>query len=231
MTIADHINIVRQEIRDVCAKHHINHNNIKLLAVSKTHSARSIRSAFEQGIRSFGESYLQESLTKIDALKDIDIDWHFIGPIQSNKTKPIAEHFDWVQSIDRVKLLTRFSQQRSADLPPLNVCIQLNFFNESQKKGATKEQSLELLEIAEKLPNIRLRGLMAIPPRVTQYQKQLEQFNEIASFFHKIKDRFVQMDTLSIGMSGDLEAAIVAGSNMLRIGTAIFGTRQNIQKA
>jgi len=227
MTIADRINNIRQEITNVCAKHHINSNKIRLLAVSKTHSHNTIELAYQQGLTEFGESYLQESLEKVKLLKHLPIKWHFIGPIQSNKTKQIAENFDWAQSIDREKLLLRLSQQRPLQLNPLNICIQVNYFDEPQKKGAKPSEVSNLLEIASKLPNIKLRGLMAIPPKTANYQQQLNQFRKIADFYHECKNQYTQMDTLSIGMSNDLEAALVSGSTMIRVGTAIFGVRQS----
>ena len=223
--IDTNISKVRQDIRDICEKYHININGLKLLAVSKTHPASAIQAAFEQGITEFGESYLQEAVDKIQALDQLPITWHFIGPIQSNKTQQIATHFDWVQSVDREKILHRLSQQRPADQPPINLCIQLNYFNEPQKKGASKRDIPQLLEIASQLPNINLRGMMVIPPKTDDFESQLSQFRQIAAFFKQCQLDFPQMDTLSMGMSSDLEAAIAAGSNMVRIGTALFGAR------
>jgi len=226
MTIADRVENIRQEIGDVCAKHHINNNKITLLAVSKTHAADAIQAAYDTGIRQFGESYLQEALDKISALNHLPITWHFIGPIQSNKTKPIAEHFDWVQSVDRKKLLLRLSEQRPHHLKPINVCIQINYFNEEQKKGVQLNELPELLDLANNLPNIKLRGLMAIPPKTSSFGQQLAQYQQIVSCFNRAQQDYSQMDTLSIGMSNDLDAAIMAGSTMVRIGTALFGKRK-----
>jgi len=230
MTITDRINPrinkVRQNIQAICDKYHININSLKLLAVSKTHPVSAIQAAFEQGITEFGESYLQEAVEKIQALKHLPICWHFIGPIQSNKTQLIAAHFDWVQSVDREKLLTRLNQQRPVGLKPIKVCIQINFFNEPQKKGVNKDDIARLLELAEQLPNINLRGMMAIPPKTDNFETQLLQFKQIATIFERYQQDFPTMDTLSMGMSNDLAAAIAAGSNMVRIGTALFGKRE-----
>ena len=225
MSIADRIQIVRQDINRICSNYDININDLKLLAVSKTHPASAIQAAFEAGITEFGESYLQEAVEKISRLQQLPITWHFIGPIQSNKTKQIATHFDWVQSVDRSKILTRLSEQRPAELTALNVCIQVNYFEEPQKKGVTPSELAPLLELAERLPNINLRGLMAIPPKKDDFKEQLEQFRHITSFYKNCESSYPKMDTLSIGMSADMEAAILAGSNMVRVGTAIFGAR------
>ena len=225
MTIADRIKKVRKDIRDTCGKYHIDFNGLKLLAVSKTHPVTAIQAAFEEGITEFAESYLQEALEKIQALKGHPISWHFIGPLQSNKTSVVATYFDWVQSIDKSKLLTRLNQQRPSQSAPLNVCIQLNYFGEPQKRGATQDNIRELLELAQQLPNIKLRGLMAIPPKIGNFAKQLDQYTKISAFYQTLTADFPSMDTLSIGMSNDYEAAISAGSNMVRIGTALFGPR------
>ena len=227
MNLAHRIQNVKQDIEHICLKYHININELTLLAVSKTHPATAIQAAYEAGITEFGESYLQEAVDKIRSINNPDIVWHFIGPIQSNKTAPIARHFDWVQSVDREKLLRRLSQQRPTELRPLNVCIQLNYFDEAQKKGVKPEQLTELLELADQLPNIQLRGIMAIPPKTEGLEAQMKQYQQIANCFNKAKRQFPQMDTLSIGMSNDIEAAIAEGSTMVRVGTALFGKRVN----
>ncbi|TQV85337.1 YggS family pyridoxal phosphate-dependent enzyme [Aliikangiella coralliicola] len=227
MNIADQIREVRLNINQYCAQAGRSPSRVKLLAVSKTHPAIAIQDAYESGITEFGESYLQESLVKIEECKHIPIIWHFIGPIQSNKTRPIAENFDWVQSVDREKIITRLDQQRPPQLGPLKVCIQANLFNEPQKKGVSQEQLTQLLAIAAALPNIQLRGLMVIPPKRDTYQEQLAQFNQVSEIFNELRKEFTNMDTLSMGMSGDMEAAIASGSNMVRVGTGIFGPRRN----
>ena len=228
-TITDRINNVRQLIADTCTKNHVPLSKLTLLAVSKTHPTSAIQAAYDTGLTEFGESYLQEALNKITQLNHLDITWHFIGPIQSNKTRLISENFQWVQSVDRAKILTRLNEQRPNELPPLNVCIQINYFNEAQKKGALKNEILPLLELAEELPNIVLRGIMAIPPKVSSFEEQLSQYQQIESCFKQYQKSFKQMDTLSIGMSNDLEAAIASGTTMIRIGTALFGTRRKIE--
>jgi len=203
----------------------LNHS-VKLLAVSKTHPISAIQEAFDAGITEFAESYLQEAEIKIQQASHLDIIWHFIGPIQSNKTRLIANLFDWVQSIDRVRVLQRINDQRPSNLLPINVCIQVNYFNEENKKGASLQEVPVLLELASNLPNIKLRGLMFIPLKQESYESQLTQLLELNTYYKKIKTQFPQLDTLSMGMSNDLEAAIEAGSTMVRIGTDIFGARK-----
>lgn len=226
MTIAEQIKQVRLNIDTLLKEaHNPVQQSIRLLAVSKTHSAKAIQAAYAAGITEFGENYLQESLEKINACQKLPITWHFIGPIQSNKTRAIAESFDWVQSIDRVKTLNRLNAQRPESLAPLQICIQVNFFNESQKRGVTLDELSPLLLLAQGLPNVNLRGLMVIPPKQTEMKAQLKQFNQISEIFNQLKQTFISMDTLSMGMSNDIRAAIMAGSNMVRVGTAIFGPR------
>lgn len=203
----------------------INSSPVRLIAVSKTRSANAVREVFEAGQKDFGENYLQEALEKIQALKSLDIAWHFIGPIQSNKTRPIAEHFQWVQSVDRLKIAERLSAQRPSHLPPLNTCIQINLDNEESKSGTTLSGAMALASSIQELENVRLRGLMFIPTPRQDYSQQLASCQRANAIFQQLKEEFPAMDTLSLGMSGDLEAAIQAGSNMVRIGTDIFGTR------
>jgi len=199
---------------------------VKLLAVSKTHPISAIQEGFDAGITEFAESYLQEAEIKIQQAHHLNIIWHFIGPIQSNKTRLIATLFHWIQSIDRTKILQRINDQRPANLSPINICIQVNYFNEENKKGANLQEVPELLELASKLPNIKLRGLMFIPPKQQSHSAQLNQLVEIKTYYDKIRTQYPQLDTLSMGMSNDLEAAIEAGSSMVRIGTDIFGKRR-----
>ncbi len=200
--------------------------SVKLLAVSKTHPATAIQEGFDAGITEFAESYLQEAEIKIKQSSHLNIVWHFIGPIQSNKTRLIASLFDWVQSVDRVKILQRLNDQRPAKKPPINICIQVNYFNEKNKQGANIQEVPELLELASKSPNINLRGLMFIPLKQKKYESQLEQLLEIKAYYEKVRTQYTRLDTLSMGMSNDLEAAITAGSSMVRIGTDIFGKRR-----
>ena len=225
MNIADQIQHVRLNIDQACVESGREALQVRLLGVSKTHPASVIQDACRSGITEFGESYLQEALSKIEQCRDLPISWHFIGPIQSNKTRPIAENFDWVQSVDRVKILSRLNDQRPTGLAPLQVCIQANLFGEAQKKGVGLVELPDLLAIADKLPNIDLRGIMVIPPKQASHEAQLIQFKEVANIYAKFKQDFPSMDTLSMGMSNDLRAAIYSGSNMIRIGTGIFGPR------
>ncbi len=223
--LADRIRQIRLKIDGFLQETPLPEQQVRLLAVSKTHPASAVQSAFENGVTEFGESYLQESLDKIKACKSLSICWHFIGPVQSNKTRAIAENFDWVQSVDRSKILKRLNEQRPTSMGPIQVCIQANLFDEPQKKGATRAELPELLAIAEQLPNISLRGLMVIPPRQSEMKEQLRQFNQVSQLYNQLKQQFGSMDTLSMGMSNDIHAAIQAGSNMVRVGTAIFGAR------
>lgn len=225
MTIADQIQQVRVNIAEFCDQFDRKPQDVKLLAVSKTHPSQFIREAYASGITQFGESYAQEAVEKVAQCQDLAITWHFIGPIQSNKTKLIAENFDWVQSVERLKILERLNAQRPKNLAPINICIQVNMFNEAQKQGVTLELLPELLKKCEQSNNLRLRGLMVIPPKQASFTEQKQQFDKICGIFDQLKQEFPQMDTLSMGMSNDLQAAIASGSNMVRIGTAIFGQR------
>ena len=225
MNIADQIQQVRLNINQYCAESGRESDQVRLLAVSKTHPTRAIQDAYASGITEFGESYVQEAVTKIQYCAQLPITWHFIGPLQSNKTRLVAENFDWVQSVDRLKILNRLNEQRPSTKAPINVCIQANLFDEPQKKGATQPELIELLAISQKLPHINLRGLMVIPPPQTDESLQMTQFKQVSQIYHDLKLKFPQMDTLSMGMSGDIKAAIFNGSNMVRVGTGIFGER------
>jgi PLP dependent protein len=243
MNIADQIHSVRQNIERYYLQYQqsVDQNPAfkksalnstaqpRLLAVSKTHPADLIQQAAENGITDFGESYLQEACDKITQLKSLNLCWHFIGPIQSNKTRLIAEHFDWVQSVDRLKILQRLSQQRPQSLAPLQICLQANLFAEPQKKGADREGLAALIKAAFELPNICLRGIMVIPPKQSDYALQLEQFQQVSQIYQHLNQTLAdnQMDTLSMGMSSDMQAAIMSGSNMVRVGTALFGQRED----
>jgi len=199
-----------------------NPQTVHLVAVSKTQPATAIRQAYHAGQRLFGENYLQEALDKQQALVDLqDIEWHFIGPMQSNKTRPIAEHFSWVHSVDRFKIAQRLSQQRPQDLPPLNICIQLNIDDEDTKSGIGLKELTSLVNGIHSLPGLRLRGLMAIPAASNNPEQQKAAFRQLA----EAKAQFPFMDTLSMGMSGDLEVAITEGATLVRVGTDIFGPR------
>jgi pyridoxal phosphate enzyme (YggS family) len=235
MTIADQIQQVRLNMQKVEAELATQPTNsqgkLRLLAVSKTHPASRIQEAYESGITEFGESYLQEALNKIESCQNLTITWHFIGALQSNKTRLVAENFDWVQSVCKEKQLVRLNDQRPKNLKPLQVCIQVNLFNESQKNGATKDEVSNLFNLSSNLKQIKLRGIMAIPPKQTDFHKQLEQFNQITQLFRSLQTEYPSIDTLSIGMSGDMRAAILAGSNMIRVGTAIFGPRGKVNES
>lgn len=202
---------------------------VQLLAVSKTKPAAMLREAHAAGQRAFGENYLQEALEKQQQLADLDLQWHFIGPIQSNKTRAIAENFDWVHSVDREKIGQRLSQQRPCGLPPLNICVQVNLDEEQSKSGVTLDEVADVLESLAKLPNICVRGLMAIPARRSDEDAQRAAFARLTEKCTELQDRYPQLDTLSMGMSGDLEAAIAAGATIVRIGTDIFGSREKPQ--
>lgn len=199
--------------------------DIILVAVSKTVAAPFLRAAYAQGQRDFGESYLQEALAKIEALADLPLIWHYIGPVQSNKTRAIAEHFDWVHTVDRLKIAERLSDQRPALREPLNVCIQVNLSGEASKSGVTLQEAPELAHAVAKLPHLRLRGLMTLPEATTDKALTRHRFETLAALKDTLAQQGLALDTLSMGMSGDLEEAIAAGSTMLRIGTAIFGSR------
>lgn len=224
--IAANIAKVREQVRVAAEKYQRDADSIRLMAVSKTRAAEAVRAAAATGLRDFGENYLQEALDKIAALADLDLVWHFIGPIQSNKTRAIAASFAWVHSVDREKILRRLSAQRDSNLPPLNICLQVNISGEESKSGVTPAQLPELAALADSLPGLRLRGLMAIPAPSEDFDEQLAACRALAELFTRTRESHPNLDTLSIGMSADMEAAIAAGSTLLRIGTAIFGPRQ-----
>ncbi len=199
-----------------------------LLAVSKTKPAAMIRQAWEHGQRAFGENYLQEALEKQTELADLtDIEWHFIGPLQSNKTRAVAEHFDWMHSVDRLKIAARLSEQRPDHLAPLNLCLQVNISREDSKSGVMPEEAEALAMEIAKLPNVRLRGLMAIPAPAATREAQREPLAALRELLAALQQALPQapLDTLSMGMSDDLEAAVLEGATLVRLGTAIFGAR------
>lgn len=225
--IADNLLAVHARIADAARAANRSPGAVRLLAVSKTFPAEDVRAAFEAGQRAFGENYVQESLAKIDALADLraQLEWHFIGPLQSNKTRPVAEHFDWVHSVDRLKIAQRLSEQRPDPLPPLNVCLQVNVSGEASKSGVAPEDAPELAREIASLPNIRLRGLMSIPEPAADLQAQREPHRILRQLLETLGAQGFALDTLSMGMSGDLEAAVLEGATIVRIGTAIFGKR------
>ena len=224
-TITKNINSIRQQITEAEKKYARQPGSVQLLAVSKTRPASDIRAACDSGLREFGESYLQEALAKIEELGDLDLTWHFIGPIQSNKTRPISEHFHWVHSIDRAKVARRLSEQRPPELPPLQVCIQVNISAEPSKSGVSPEELPALAELICSLPGLKLRGLMAIPAASDDEAQQRQAFARLRELKSALQNLAPEMDTLSMGMSADLESAIMHGSTMVRIGTDLLGPR------
>ena len=200
-------------------------SEVRLLAVSKTWPAESLREAAEAGQRAFGESYAQEAIDKVDALAGLGLEWHFIGPLQSNKTRPVANAFAWVHSVDRLKIAQRLSEQRDVHLPPLQVCIQVNVSGEASKSGVTPDALPELARAVAALPRLRLRGLMTIPEPSPDVAMQRARFASLRHMRDALNSAGMGLDTLSMGMSDDLEAAIAEGSTMVRVGTAIFGSR------
>ncbi|MCU9948116.1 MULTISPECIES: YggS family pyridoxal phosphate-dependent enzyme [unclassified Pseudomonas] len=227
-TIAENIAKVRARIREAAQASERDFSAIGLLAVSKTKPAAAIREAHACGVVDFGENYLQEALAKQQELADLPLTWHFIGPIQSNKTKPIAEHFHWVHSVDRLKIAERLSAQRPAGLAPLNVCLQVNVSGEASKSGCAPEDLSALAAAVAALPNLHLRGLMAIPEPTEDRAEQHAAFARLQQLSHSLN---LPLDTLSMGMSHDLEAAIAEGATWVRIGTALFGARDYGQPA
>jgi PLP dependent protein len=217
--------IVRQRIEKACIAAQRRADEVSLLAVSKRQSAENIIIFNELGVSSFGENQLQEALLKQKELENLNLQWHFIGAIQSNKTREIARHFQWVQSVDRAKILRRLALQRPASSGPLNICLQVNIDLEPQKAGATAEEVLQLAVLAEGLGNIKLRGLMAIPRLTDNLQQQHDSFRRVHRLFAELKKSGHDIDTLSMGMSADLEIAIAEGSTMVRIGTDLMGKR------
>lgn len=226
-SIRQNLKQVTSQIDSAAQKCGRNASSVQLLAVSKTKPFQAIAEAVDAGQIRFGENYVQEGVEKITYFRDIHphLEWHFIGPIQSNKTRLIAEHFDWVHSIDRSKVAHRLSEQRPADLPPLQVLIQVNTSGEASKSGIGFDDVKALAEEIDALPNLTLRGLMCIPQPEDDHQKQLDAFAPLAALFEAMKASRPDFDTLSMGMSGDMDAAIASGSTMVRIGTAIFGAR------
>ncbi len=198
---------------------------VALLAVSKTWPAQAIREAHAAGQKAFGESYVQEALGKMQELSGLDLEWHFIGPVQGNKAKAIAEHFDWVHSIDREKIALKLSEARPGNLPPLQVCIQVNISGEASKSGVPPDEVPHLAQFVSGLPKLRLRGLMAIPEPTRDERLRRARFAELRQLKGRLCESGFDLDTLSMGMSEDLESAILEGATMVRVGSAIFGTR------
>jgi pyridoxal phosphate enzyme (YggS family) len=224
--ITNNLQSVRKRIAVAASSCGREPGELTLVAVSKTHSAQEVREAWAAGQRDFGENYLQEALPKLAELADLELTWHYIGRIQSNKTRSIAEQFQWVHTVDRLKTAQRLSQQRPADLPPLNLCIQVNVGDPEHKAGVEPDQVMKLAEQIDSLPRLRLRGLMCMPPESDNAETQRGYFRILGQLRTQLQRQALKIDTLSMGMSGDLEAAVAEGATMLRVGTAIFGRRQ-----
>jgi len=230
-TIGNKLQLVHARIAQACDKSHRNPADVRLLAVSKTFGADAVREAAAQGQRAFGENYIQEAVAKMEALTDLGLEWHCIGPVQSNKSRLVAQHFDWVHTVDRLKLAQRLSEQRAEGIAPLNVCLQVNIDGGATKSGITPEAALELARAVTRLPRLRLRGLMTIPEPAEGFEAQCAVHTSAKALFDAVRagldegDR-EDFDTLSMGMTADLEAAIHCGSTLVRVGTAIFGGRE-----
>lgn len=222
--IDNNLQAVRQRISGAAAAAGRAARDVTLLAVSKTHPAALVEQALQAGQRAFGENYVQEALEKMEALAGKSVEWHLVGPLQSNKTRLVAERFDWVHSIDSEKVARRLSEQRPAGLPPLNVLIQVNVSGEASKGGIAADEVFSLAESIHELPRLKLRGLMAVP----EPGAGVARYRELKSLYEKLKGEFA-FDTLSVGMSDDMEIAIAEGSTMVRVGTAIFGQRQKFR--
>ncbi|AAP95277.1 hypothetical protein RZ60_01610 [[Haemophilus] ducreyi] len=233
MSVSENLSTVRQQIQQICRQ--FERENVRLLAVSKTKSIEAIEAAIAAGQTAFGENYVQEAIEKISYFnqqnKSKRLEWHFIGPLQSNKTRLVAENFDWLQTLDRLKIAERLNLQRPADLAPLNVLIQINISDEASKAGITPQQMMNFAEAINALPHLCLRGLMAIPKPAVDIAQQKAVFQQMQQLFDCLKAEFAQVDTLSMGMSDDMLSAIECGSTMVRIGTAIFGVRDYSAKA
>ena len=228
-SISHNLQAVRERIDSAARAVLRDPQEVVLLAVSKTFGADAVLEAAQAGQRAFGENYLQEALDKIAAVRaarpDLLPEWHFIGPIQSNKTRPIAEHFDWVHSVDREKIAQRLSEQRPAHLPPLNICLQVNISAEASKSGVMPDEAIALARRIATLPRLRLRGLMAIPEPEENIELQRAPFRQLRQLWTAMREQGLVLDTLSMGMSSDMDAAIAEGATIVRVGTAIFGQR------
>jgi len=228
-TIAGNLQAVEATIQVACQAAGRPRSTVQLLAVSKTFPAEAVLEAVAAGQRAFGENYLQEGVDKIaavaKALPDTRLEWHFIGPIQSNKTRPIATHFDWVHTVERLKIAQRLSEQRPPELGPLNICLQVNISGEASKSGVTPDELPALAQAVAALPNLRLRGLMAIPEPQDDPEMQRVPFARLRALAQDIVKAGIHLDTLSMGMSSDMRAAVLEGATIVRVGSAIFGAR------
>jgi len=224
-TVAAGLQRVLQRIRDAELRYQRTPGSVQLLAVSKQQPASAVRAAYAQGQRWFGENYVQEALAKIAELADLDCEWHFIGPLQSNKSRHVAQYCTWLHTLDRLKLAQRLSEQRHGDQPVLNVCLQVNISAQSTKSGIDPEQAIDLAKSVHGLPNLRLRGLMALPAPAEGLQAQRKPFAALRELLSELQRAGLPCDTLSMGMTDDLEAAIAEGATIVRVGTAVFGAR------
>ena len=230
-TIRTNLQRVHERMAAACAAAQRDVKEVRLLAVSKTFGPEAVREAFSAGQVAFGENYIQEAVEKITALRQLPIEWHCIGPIQSNKTRLVAGHFDWVHTVDRLKIAQRLSEQRPADLAPLQVCIQVNVDGGPTKSGVVPSDALVLAQAVAALPRLRLRGIMCIPEPAPDFAAACALFKRASDLLEDLNAQGLALDTLSMGMSADLEAAIASGSTMVRVGSAIFGTRQPMPAA
>lgn len=229
MSISENLSRIQQQIEQISAEHQ--RENVRLLAVSKTKPVQAIEEAIRAGQCAFGENYVQEGVEKIAYFSgNKSLEWHFIGPLQSNKSRLVAEHFDWIQTMDRFKIAERLNEQRPEHLLPLNVLIQINISDESSKSGIQPEEMFSLAEKISQFPRLKLRGLMAIPKPESEPEQQKIVLRKMKDLFNRLQQRFESVDTLSMGMSDDMASAIECGSTMVRIGTAIFGARDYSQE-
>jgi pyridoxal phosphate enzyme (YggS family) len=224
-TIGSNLQTVRERIAAGCARAQRPVNEVTLLAVSKTFGPEAVREAHAVGQAAFGENYIQEAVEKMALLADLPLQWHCIGPIQSNKTRLVAQHFDWAHTIDRLKIAERLSGQRPEGRPPLSVCVQVNIDGGPGKAGVAPGEAFALAQAVAALPGLRLRGLMTIPEPQATFEEQLATHQRAAALFQELRAAGLDLDTLSMGMTADLDAAIAAGSTLVRVGTAIFGGR------
>jgi pyridoxal phosphate enzyme (YggS family) len=230
-TIENRLQAVKSRIADAARRAARDPRDIVLVAVSKSFPAAAVAAACAAGQRDFGENHVQEALAKLAALGERELVWHFIGPVQSNKTRPVAERFDWVHSVDRLKIAERLAAQRPEGRPPLQVCVQVNVSAEASKSGVTPAEAPALAHAVARLPRLRLRGLMTIPEPTSDAALQRRRFEALRALKERLGNEGLALDTLSMGMSDDLEAAIAAGATMVRVGTAIFGPRQSGETA
>ena len=224
-TISSALQAVKQRIAAAAHEAGRAPEGIALLAVSKTFPAQAVREAWQAGQRAFGESYVQEAVDKIAALDDLPLEWHFIGPLQSNKTRPVAERFAWVHGVERLKIAERLSAQRPAGMPDLQVCLQVNVSGEASKSGVAPQEVAALAQAVRALPRLKLRGLMAIPEATHDRALQHRRFAQLRGLLEQLNAQGYALDTLSMGMSDDLEAAVAEGATLVRVGSAIFGAR------